>query len=89
MDSMDFKVTIKTGNEKNSGTDCKVKIKIIGSKSETSFHVLDDPLQNDFEKGSIHDYIINDVDVGDLECLSLKVSQKFYDFLVSSSLAAS
>ena len=80
MANTNYIVTVKTGNDKKSGTDCKVELKIIGSKGETSFHELNDPTHNDFENGDNHDYSISDIDVEDIEYLVLKVSQKFYDF---------
>jgi len=74
-----YTIKVKTGNDRKSGTDCKVEIKIVGSKNETSFFVLDEKLHNDFERGSIQDYNIKDIDVGDIEYLMLNVSQKFFD----------
>ena len=61
-----YDIGIKTGNNKNSGTDCKVELKIVGSKNETSFHDLSKPFHNDFERGNIDEFVINDVDIGDM-----------------------
>ena len=72
-------IKIKTGNPKSSGTDCRVEMKIIGSKNETSFHELNTPLHNDFERGNIDEFTISDVDIGDIEYLSLIVSKNLYD----------
>ena len=79
MDISSYNIEIKTGNHKNSGTDCRVEMKIIGSKNETSFHELNTPLHNDFERGNIDEFTISDVDIGDIEYLSLIVSKNLYD----------
>ena len=80
MDISSYKIQIKTGNIKNAGTDCRVEVKIVGSKNETSFHELDTLLHNDFERGNIDEFTISDIDIGDIEYLSLIVSQTIYDF---------
>ena len=70
---MDYKIRIKTGDELYSGTDSTVEIKIIGTTGETKFHRLVKPFRNNFERGSKDSFKIRSDDVGDIECISLKV----------------
>ena len=73
---MKYQVIVKIGDEKYCGTDCKIKIKIIGSIGETSFHSLNEKFQNNFERGSENKFKIKDVDVGEIECIGLKVKSR-------------
>ena len=70
-----YTVIVKTGDQKYSGTDCNIKLKIVGSKGETKFKTLDYLCYDDFERGQTDQYTIYDVDVGKIECISIKVSQ--------------
>ena len=70
---MDYKIRIKTGKELYSGTDSIVEIKIIGSAAETKFHKLVKPFRNNFERGARDSFKITSDDVGEIECISLKV----------------
>ena len=77
---MKYHVIVKTGEQKDSGTDCAIKLKIIGSESETKFHLLDHFMHNDFERGSTETYTFDDNEIGDVECICLYVTQPSYDF---------
>ena len=74
---MNYKIVIRTGDELYSGTDSTVEIKIIGSKGETNLHKLDKTFRNDFERWSKNSFKFKSEDVGDIECIILKIQADF------------
>ena len=66
---MRYQIKIKTGDAPNNGTNSDVQLKIVGSKEETKFCVLDHYLHDDFQYGAVDTYNIIGPDVGDVECL--------------------
>merc|ERR1711974_186803 len=62
---MKYQVIVKIGEEKYCGTDCTIKIKIIGSIGETNF-----------ERKSENKFKIRDVDVGEIECVGMTVKSR-------------
>ena len=74
---MNYKIVIRTGDELYSGTDSTVEIKIIGSEGETNLHKLDKTFRNDFERRSTNSFKLKSEDVGDIECIILKIQADF------------
>ena len=60
-----YTVEIQTSDKFGAGTDAKVEINLIGKKSSSLFHVLDNK-GNDREKGQKDVYTIKSHDLGDI-----------------------
>jgi hypothetical protein len=62
----DYWVVTRTGENNGAGSDADVEIKLIGTKGETGFVVLDNP-GDDREKGDADIYVLNLNDIGDVQ----------------------
>ena len=60
-----YTIEIQTSDKFGAGTDAKVEVNLIGKKSSSLFHVLDNK-GNDREKGQKDDYTIKSHDLGDI-----------------------
>jgi hypothetical protein len=67
-----YKVTIKTGNRDNAGTDANVYITLYGTKGNSGEIYLDDPNRNDFERSNTDVFNVCPVDLGNLTKIRLR-----------------
>ena len=74
-----YKVTVCTGDMWNAGTDAKVSIVVVGNKGSTREHKLDHKWVNDFERKSIDRYTFEDINVGVLEFVIIKMKKTKID----------
>ena len=70
-----YKVTVCTGDMWNAGTDAKVSIVVVGNKGSTREQKLDHKWVNDFERKSIDCYTFEDINVGVLEFIIIKMKK--------------
>ena len=74
-----YKVMVCTGDMWNAGTDARVSIVVVGSLGSTWEHKLDKKWVNDFERKAIDSYTFEDVNVGVLEFIIIKMKRAKMD----------
>ena len=77
--STQYKLTVKTGDEKGAGTDSGIYIKLMGDRGETQEREISELVSgNAFEKGSTDTLIVNfDQNVGDVKKIELHSDQQW------------
>ena len=73
-----YKVTAYTGSMEFAGTDETISIAIAGNRDSftgTKFHSLDKELADDFEKGDTDEYTFEDIDIGLIEFVVVKIEK--------------
>ena len=72
-DEAEYEVITKTGSYSHASTDSTIRIQLVGTNGETKFHKLNHLLHDDFEKGNLDKFRVQDRDVGDLEYIVIKL----------------
>ncbi|CAF4210503.1 unnamed protein product [Rotaria sp. Silwood2] len=66
-----YQVIVKTGNVANAGTDANVFLIIYGKSGRTVIHQLNNRLKNDFERNTISEFTIMDIDIGKIDRIKI------------------
>ncbi|CAF4736185.1 unnamed protein product [Rotaria sp. Silwood1] len=66
-----YQVIIKTGNVINVGIDINVCLIIYGKSGRTVIHQLNKRFKNDFEKNTISEFTIMDIDIGKIDRIKI------------------
>ena len=69
---VNYKITVKTGNRENAGTNANVYIKLSGTVGDDLERLLDNPGRDDFERGKTDNFIFETYDLGDLTKLIIR-----------------
>ena len=72
-DEADYEVITKTGSYLNASTDSTIRIQLVGTNGETKSHKLNHLLHDDFEKGNLDKFRVQDRDVGEIEYIVIKL----------------
>ncbi|CAF3724820.1 unnamed protein product [Rotaria sordida] len=66
-----YQVIVKTGNVTNAGTDANVFLIIYGKSGRTVIHQLNNRIKNDFERNTISEFTIMDIDIGKIDRIKI------------------
>ena len=74
-----YKISVKTGDIRQAGTDADVFIKLCGDKGDSGKLQLKDPdnHRNKFERDFTDEFTVNTTDIGKVRALTLKVLNYF------------
>ena len=74
-----YKISVKTGDIRQAGTDADVFIKLCGDKGDSGKLQLKDPdnHRNKFERDFTDEFTVNTTDIGKVRTLTLKVLNYF------------
>ena len=62
---LDYRITLKTGDEKDAGTDANVYLQMFGEKGKTqTFALREEGDKRRFEKGRMDKFLIRTLDIG-------------------------
>ena len=75
---IEYKVTVVTGDIKKAGTDAAIFIIVVGDEGATKRQPLDS-WYNDFERGDNKDYFFEDIDVGRIEYIIIKMEASSFN----------
>ena len=79
-DDIPYSVQVFTGSMKKAGTDSDVYITFVGDGGVTKSHPLDKRFYDDHERGSMDEYELYDIDVGELAFIIIKMNGKYTMF---------
>ena len=68
---MQYRVTVYTGNVEKAGTNAHVYINLVGQDGQSADRLLDNSIDN-HARGSVHQYVIDTRDLGELQFLHIR-----------------
>jgi len=74
-DIITYEIIVTTGTKRGAGTDADVKISLIGANGQSGDFLLDNDKDN-FERGKVDHFLIDNLDVGDLQAIRIGHNDK-------------